>query len=193
MSSKIHKFDKLFPIDYTANLDNFFVFDFDELSENESVSVMQDAIVIFGYLGTPTGNEFDIEDKHFTPLNPEIAGKSAPDMYGVVVHANVVKMLVSDNFLFKVSDFWTYFLAFLTSVIMTYFGMKIERNKSFFKDFLKKGVPLLFSIFLIYLALVLLKSGILIHVTPILVLSIFSVSMIKPYQKTLDYLKKKLR
>jgi hypothetical protein len=51
------------------------------------------------------------DDKYFTPLNFRYAGKSHPDMFGGVVHANCVSMILAGNYVDSMSDIWSYIWA----------------------------------------------------------------------------------
>jgi len=56
-------------------------------------------ICILGYMGQTIKNDkYWDEDKFYTPLNKKFAGKSFPDMYGVVVHANIVSMILNETY-----------------------------------------------------------------------------------------------
>jgi len=56
-------------------------------------------IALLGYINRdPT----DILDKKFTPMNERFAGKSRPDMNGIVVHANIISMVLGNNYIKKV-------------------------------------------------------------------------------------------
>ncbi|WP_248724765.1 CHASE2 domain-containing protein [Seonamhaeicola sp. ML3] len=195
-SGKLSHFDskKLnegIPINYFGNLNAFLIFDIQELLELESIPSMRDKIVLLGYLGTPTGNPFDIEDKHFTPLNENFAGKSTPDMYGVLIHANVIKMLTSGNFITKVPDYLVYLIAIICCFFLTMFGMRFYKRSTLAFDVLIKLYQLSISIVLLYLALLLLKVNVYLSVTPILILILFGLEMIDFYAYLLDYLKKR--
>jgi CHASE2 domain-containing sensor protein len=69
-------------------------------------SRIKDRIVLFAYVNT---NPLDIEDKKFTPMNEKYAGKSWPDMNGIVVHANIISMVLDKNYIKKVPS-WANFL-----------------------------------------------------------------------------------
>jgi hypothetical protein len=60
---------------------------------------LRDKIVIMGFMGQNFGPQSELtrEDKFHTPLNPKYAGKSYPDMFGVVVHANIVSMVLNSQ------------------------------------------------------------------------------------------------
>jgi len=181
------------PINYKGNQSSFLSFDIDELLELESIPAMQNSIVVFGYLGTPTGNKFDIEDKLFTPLNEKYVGRSTPDMYGVVIHANIVKMLSSNNFVKKVPKVLIYCIAIICCFLTVMFGMRLSRKSSLAYDVLIKFIQLVISIVLVYLALKLLKLNIYVFITPILVLTLFGLEMIDFYVYLVDYLKKRFK
>lgn len=68
-------------------------------------------IVVMGFLGRDlTDTSWD--DKFFTPLNKNYAGKSRPDMYGVVVHANIVSMILREDYIDELPAWQEYLIAF---------------------------------------------------------------------------------
>jgi CHASE2 domain-containing sensor protein len=69
-------------------------------------SLIKDRIVLFAYVNA---NPLDIEDKKFTPMNEKFAGKSWPDMNGIVVHANIISMVLDKTYIKKVPS-WANFL-----------------------------------------------------------------------------------
>ncbi|MBK8090136.1 MAG: CHASE2 domain-containing protein [Chitinophagaceae bacterium] len=99
-------------IHYTGNLSNFSYYDFDEVTDPDfNASALQNKIVLLGYLGMPkvnAGNRQD-EDKFFTPLNSRLSGRSHPDMYGCVIHANILRMILDNDYI-KVVPPWRVFL-----------------------------------------------------------------------------------
>ena len=66
--------------------------------------LFKDKIVIMGFLGDNL-NDTSWDDKFFTPLNKIYAGKTRPDMYGVVVHANIVSMILNEDYIDELA-FW---------------------------------------------------------------------------------------
>lgn len=55
-------------------------------------------IVIMGFMGEYIGQN-NWQDKFCTPLNSQYVGRTAPDMYGVVVHANIVSMILKESYI----------------------------------------------------------------------------------------------
>lgn len=55
-------------------------------------------IIIMGFMGEYIGQN-NWQDKFCTPLNSQYVGRTAPDMYGVVVHANIVSMILKESYI----------------------------------------------------------------------------------------------
>jgi CHASE2 domain-containing sensor protein len=84
----------------------------DVLDRNFDPSLFKDKIVLMGFLGRVIGEE-DIEDIFYSPLNDKYVGKSNPDMFGVVIHANVINMLMTENYIDQVPMYLKVILAVL--------------------------------------------------------------------------------
>lgn len=184
--------DKLL-INYTGKTNSFLTFDIEDILANKQIPALKDAIVIMGYLGTPTNNQYDVEDKFFTPLNPNYTGKSVPDMYGVVIYANILKMIITKDFIVKIPNFISYILAFLFCFLMTALGLKIEHKSPFLYHLLIKFLQLLVTVILLYGTLLLLKFNIHISITPVIVLTVLGIGLIVYYGYLFHYLTKKYK
>lgn len=91
----------------------FFALDVDQVLRGEFFpDMIKDKIVIFGYLGEYFGDQ-SWSDKFFTPLNKKVAGRANPDMFGVVVHANIVSMILNGDFINQLRDWQKYVIAFI--------------------------------------------------------------------------------
>lgn len=64
--------------------------------------IFKNSIVIIGYLGDYFGDPA-WEDKFFTPLNSKVAGRANPDMFGPVIHANVVAMILNEDYINEIA------------------------------------------------------------------------------------------
>lgn len=85
-------------INYIGDQRRFFVLDVDDVLDPEAdLSMVRGKIVIMGFLGDHIGDR-SIEDKLFTPMNEHYVGRSIPDMFGAVIHANVVSMILRQDF-----------------------------------------------------------------------------------------------
>ncbi|HET9486755.1 MAG TPA: CHASE2 domain-containing protein [Chryseosolibacter sp.] len=82
------------------------------LNEDFDSLMIKNNIVIFGFLGEYFGDPA-WNDKFFTPLNKKVAGRANPDMFGVVIHANIVSMILSGDFIDELEEWHKYVIAFL--------------------------------------------------------------------------------
>ncbi len=73
------------------------------LTENFVPEMIKDKIVIFGFLGEYLGDP-SWDDKFYTPLNKKLAGKANPDMFGAVVHANIVSMILNEDYVDQMAE-----------------------------------------------------------------------------------------
>ncbi len=91
------------------------VLSLDEISaDNEALRFLEGKIVLIG-----ATNSTDLNDLHFTPMNPRLAGRSKPDMPGVFIHANTVEMILNESYVNKIPD-W---IVLLFSVLLTYLSI----------------------------------------------------------------------
>lgn len=188
-AKKLSMLEGRIPINYTGNNQQFLTVTISELIDQQEFSAAKEAVVIFGYLGTPTGNINDIEDKHFTPLNPKFAGRSVPDMYGVVIHANILKMFMNKNFITKTPKSVVWILAVLFCYFSCLISLKLEQKSEFLFDLLKKLLVFIVAVLFLYMALLLIKSNIHLDVSVILILTLLGVEMVEFYIYLMRYLK----
>lgn len=117
-------------------------------------SLIKDKIVIMGFLGADL-RDTSWDDKFFTPLNKIYAGRSRPDMYGIVVHANIVSMILGEDYVDELDNWQQYAIAF----IIVFFNIAL-----FFE--ITKKIPIWFDglSLLIQLVQVLLCSYLMVQV-----------------------------
>jgi CHASE2 domain-containing sensor protein len=185
------KLNKPQTIKYHGYYDAFHYLDIGDFNNYEKKITLKDKIVLLGYLGTPTGNVHDIEDKYFTPLNPIFTGKSVPDMYGVTVHANILNMMVKNDFMYSPSTTTMLIITFLAMYLSTIFYMKINRNYKVSFRTRKRIFQFVISIFILVLTFWLYNRNIEIKPSFLLVGIILAGSYFKYYKHLTRYLKNK--
>ncbi|MBV6644534.1 MAG: CHASE2 domain-containing protein, partial [Cyclobacteriaceae bacterium] len=83
----------------------YFALDVPDVFEGNFVPEMiQGKIVVFCYLGQYLGDRSSFEDKFITPLNATYVGRTLPDMYGGVIHANIISMILSEDYINYMSE-----------------------------------------------------------------------------------------
>ncbi len=85
----------------------------DVFGENFVPDMIEGKIVMFCYLGKHLGDRESFEDKFYTPLNQKYIGRAFPDMYGGVVHANIISMILNRDYINSMSENMGYLFAIL--------------------------------------------------------------------------------
>ena len=82
----------------------YFVLDVEDIfNETFTPDLLEDKIVIMCHLGEFLGDTNTNEDRYFTPLNKNYVGKAEHDMFGGVVHANIVSMILDEDYIDEMS------------------------------------------------------------------------------------------
>jgi CHASE2 domain-containing sensor protein len=115
-----------------GNSGTFKTFDFGEIINGKfEHQDIQGKIVLLGFMGEIIG-DYVPGDIFFTPLNKKIIGRSLPDMYGVEVHANIIKMIIDKEFIFhsRMTDF-LFNLAFVTVFTLMLFWIQSRYSNQY--------------------------------------------------------------
>jgi CHASE2 domain-containing sensor protein len=120
----------------------------DVLSENFEPSLVKGKIVLFGYLGSDF-NDQSWEDKFYTPLNVKYAGRSNPDMFGIVVHANIVSMILGQDYITEQSDTAGYIVAVIICFLVVWLFTLIYKRLPQWYDGITKSMQIVFVILLL--------------------------------------------
>lgn len=121
----------------------FYTVDVDEILSGQVLGeLFRDRIVIMGYLGDYLGQSA-WEDKFFTPLNKKLAGRANPDMFGPVVHANAVAMILNEDYIDELSDWQKYAIAFVICLLTVALFIWIDINLPTWFDALSVIIQLL--------------------------------------------------
>ena len=122
-------------------------------STSFSEDMIRDKIVIFGFHGADITDR-SWEDKFFTPLNINYAGRSRPDMYGVVVHANAVSMVLEEDYVDSLPLWQTVIISILVVMLTAALFFKIEEKLSIWFDILSLIVQV--ALFILFSLIMLL-------------------------------------
>lgn len=145
-------------INYTGNIHvpfqerekpRYRVFDIMDIFKNNfKKEDFKGKIVLFGFLGGDINMKTG-EDKFFTPLNERYIGKTYEDMYGVVIHANAITMILDELYI----DATPSWIGHVIGLLLTYFCIGVFRSIYFeFKhwyDGLTKIIGLMISVSLL--------------------------------------------
>jgi CHASE2 domain-containing sensor protein len=129
----------------------FFVVDAEDvLTGNVSPELFKDKIVVMGYLGDYLGDDA-WEDKFFTPLNKKLGGRANPDMFGPVVHSNVVAMILNEDYVDVLADWQKYLFAILVCFLTVALFMTIDEKLPIWYDALSVIIQLVLIAILMFI------------------------------------------
>ncbi len=144
-------------INYKGNLDKYTVLDVDDVLEEKFVGdVIKGKIVLMGYLGENYQSTIWDDDKYYTPMNEKQAGRTTPDMYGVVGHANIISMALENNYINELPAWTDWLFAFLICYINVamFAAINFSETWDIWYGILTKVIQLFESIFLIYILVI---------------------------------------
>jgi CHASE2 domain-containing sensor protein len=133
----------------------FYTLDIEDVkSENFVSEMIKDKIVIMGFLGEQLGDP-SWADKFYTPLNKKLAGKANPDMFGVVVHANIVSMILREDYVQQMANWQEAIMAIILCLLNVALFSLINTNLPLYYDGITKLLQLiqlfLYSILMVFI------------------------------------------
>ena len=142
-------------INYVGNFNKFYFLDHHQvLSGGEDLSFLKNKIVLLGFMGLDLNNK-TFEDIYFTPLNEKYAGKSFPDMYGVVIQANIISMLLNKNYINVMPQWISILIAFFLTYVSAYIIYNVRKKLSDWFWALTKLYILVLSLFNLFVGVML--------------------------------------
>lgn len=179
-------------INYIGGIDQFTHISGIELLSDPSLGeLLKGKIVLLGYAGR-IAEKNSLEDAHFTPLNDVIGGRSLPDTYGVVIHANIISMILRNDYINKVPTVINFTVALVVGLlhVLAYVYFFVQRHKWF--HLVAKISQLVTSILLMFVVVMLMGWGWKFEPALTLVLILLSVDVLYFYEPAASYLTRKL-
>lgn len=137
-----------------AKQSNYLAVDIPQIISGEtSKNLFRNKIVILCYLGEYVGDDSSIEDKFFTPLNSNYSGKSLPDMFGGVVHANIVTMILTQDYIYSLGTTWRVIIAIILCFLTTSLFLWIHHKIPNWYDGVTKLLQFIFLLILFFVVL----------------------------------------
>ncbi len=144
-------------IHFTRNTDRYLTLDVNQvLADTFNPKIFEGKIVLMGFLGA-TLQDKSWEDKFFSPLNHDFAGKAEPDMFGLVVHANIISMIMEENFVNPLPEVWNILIGLTLVLVNIGFFFKINNDLPNLYDLITKLFQIFELVFLLWLSLMIFK------------------------------------
>jgi CHASE2 domain-containing sensor protein len=177
-------------IDYRRRIVNYQLIEGEDLlNGNVDDSAVYGKIALLGYVND---NPDDIEDKVFTPMNEKFAGKSIPDMNGIVVHANTISMILDNRYIKKLPLWVTVVVAVLIGWLHMSFFIRYYLENHIWFHLVAKFAQLLSAIFFVYVGMYMFnKFRIQLDMSLTLVVIVLAVDIIYFYEAFAVWMHKK--
>ena len=94
---------------------------YDVLDENFTPDLIEGKVVIMCMMGKYLGDVLTREDFYFTPMNERYVGKAEHDMFGGVIHANIISQIMDEDNIDAMSGNQAIFLAIFLCIINVFF------------------------------------------------------------------------
>jgi len=181
-------------IDYKGNIESFITFDADEINPlNGRLAIVKDKIVLLGFLG-PDLNTKVIEDIHFTPLNHKYSGRSFPDMYGVLIQANIIHTILAGNYTIKIPFWISLLLSFLLTYFCMYYFIRYYLKWVIWYQVIIRGLQLIISIFIVAINILLFRMlNFKLDAVVIIIPILLSIDVLEIYEGIVLWLNKKFK
>lgn len=185
--------NKIEMVNYSANLENYLSISKEQLPEYDTtgqLAKLKDKIILMGFFKNRPPHV--LEDLHFTPMNPVFSGKSFPDMYGVVIQANILSMVISGDYITQASRGASYLFAAILTFLFSLFIIEAHQGEN---------NPRLKRLGIIQYVMVVLTGYLFIqlfhywrykvHLEPIVISMVISIVFLSYYRSLANYLHRK--
>jgi len=177
-------------INYSGGINSFLCIDAKDIFNPDSkFSILKDKIVLMGYLGEGINDPQNLEDLHFTPMNPKVSGRAIPDMRGVLIHANIISMALRGDFIKIIPSWANWLLAFALCYIHIAFFIYMYLHRHKWYHFSAKWIQFISSVILIWLTFLIYKHfNIKFSVVPSVVVIMLSMDLLYFYEGLITFL-----
>ncbi len=171
-------------IRYYGGRHHFPVVSFDSLQTLDSARAahfFSGKIVLIGFI-TDHPPEI-LEDLHFTPMNHKHSGKSFPDNYGVIIHANILATMEMGEYISQLQGWASYLFSFLVLFPLNVFYIRRLSRRGHHNHLFLFLFQFLFAFLLLYAGLLLFsRFRIRIDLKPLILAVVLSLEMFWIYE-----------
>jgi CHASE2 domain-containing sensor protein len=123
----------------------------DEGAKQALSNLFKGKIVLLGFTGVEDIHKVTSdEDRFYTPLNENYVGKAERDMYGVHIHANIISMILNEDYINTMPKWLDYVVAFVIAYLTTALFVFLHEKLDFWYDGLSIVVQFLLSVLVVF-------------------------------------------
>ena len=176
-------------INYRAGYHPYIIFDYEEISDtNSNLEIIKDKIVLMGYVRMHQGAPTDTIDSHFTPIKRSEYGYA--DTKGIEIHAHILSMLLSKDYVQKVPDWINYLIALIICQLFLMWLVYYYVHGAKLFDILSKPIQFLLIVLVLWATfMIFAKFGIKIDMIPSVLTLVLCIEVLYLYEETLELFK----
>ncbi len=176
-------------INYRGGQMPFIVFDYEEISDtNENLRIIEDKIVLMGYVRMFSGAPADTIDSHFTPLKRSSYGYA--DAKGIEIHAHILSMILTKKYINRLPIWADYLIAFIISQLFLMWLVYYYVNGSKLFDILSKPIQFVLIVLVLWITFLIFSTfSLKIDLIPSILALILCIEVLYLYEETLELFK----
>lgn len=176
-------------INYRGGQMPFIIFDYEEITDsNENLRIIEDKIVLMGYVRMFSGAPADTTDSHFTPLMRSEYGYA--DTKGIEIHAHILSMILSQNYINRLPFLANYLIAFIIAQLFLMWLVYYYVNGAKLFDILSKPIQFVLIVLVLWVTfLIFSKFALKIDMIPTVLALILCIEVLYIYEETLELFK----
>jgi CHASE2 domain-containing sensor protein len=168
--------------------------EFEKNYQNHQLGNVKSKIVLLGYFANKNDNNAKAEDMFFSPLNTKTKKKNLRDIYGVIIHANIISMILNEHDYITVLPRWAcYLIGAILSILMNWLILYFHNRYKEPYHILFFFIELFATISVVFLFIGFYKwFNLKISLLPIILFIVLSIQMFDLYKILARYLNKHL-
>jgi CHASE2 domain-containing sensor protein len=176
-------------INYRGGKMPFIIFDYEEINDtNINLSIIENKIVLMGYVRMFAGAPADTLDSHFSPLKKSEYGYA--DVKGIEIHAHIISMILSQDYIDQLPVWLNFLIAFIIVQLFLMWLVYYYVNGAKLFDIISKPVQFILIVLTLWITfLIFSKWGIKIDMIPTVLALILCIEVLYLYEETLELFK----
>jgi CHASE2 domain-containing sensor protein len=176
-------------INYRGGKMPFIIFDYEEISDsNSNLSIIEDKIVLMGYVRMYSGAPADTLDSHFTPLQRSEYGFA--DAKGIEIHAHIISMILTKDYIDKLPNWANFLIAFIILQLFLMWLVYYYVNGAKFFDILSKPIQFILIVLVLWGTFLIFSTWkIKIDMLPTVLALVLCIEVLYLYEETLELFK----
>lgn len=176
-------------INYRGGRMPFIIFDYEQINDsNENLAIIKDKIVLMGYVRTKENAAADTIDSYFTPLKRSSYGYA--DTKGIEIHAHILSMILSKNYIDRWPNWMNYLIAFIISQLFLMWLVYYYVNGAKFFDILSKPIQFALVVLVLWMTFLIFSNlKVKIDMMPTILALILCIEVLYLYEEALELFK----